>query len=684
MLVLSTDTAPSIDIEIYDDAGIPVSGLVAATMPTVYYSAGGANAKISISLSDLAAETTPWSAGGMKERGNGIYRLDLPTAAINGAGRRVRIFGYSTGKNIVAPVIDCGPVKTDVYSRVVLAEGTVVSSTTNTIVLQTAIGADNLPNGAMIAIISGTGAGQTRQCFSYVNSTKTVTTDRVWVTNPDATSVYVIYASQVSRYVNNSSLAVASDIRQANGNNVTTTNAGYLDTYTASMATGVISAQQFNAEGRLLILSSYFLSSSTTVPVTSGSWTIYSAYLNRPSWLNVNGLQRLWYDAPNDRWVISGVPGTLGTAYWTTASGAGPDATYTPGGTATGVPDLVGYGLSVLSSYQPKVPSLKFPASLAAGDIASDVINGATLKADAVTKIQSGLATSTSVTAISTTIGTAGAGLTAITGKTNLIPANPAAVGSQMDLVSSPNSTARIAIATTVWGLDLSAVMNLPGSIGSWLVNGINQIWGAAQSIIERTDRIPNDPASTTNISEVGSVASMVNVNDQGIAASVWSADTRTLTEGIQVDISGMPPVSIVVPQAIAAVSQESLVIPVIRGDTLRVSLPLVGSLTSRSKLTLTVKASINDSDVQAVFQILEGVGLVRLNGTGATSPTAGSLIVRDDVTGQIDLELDANVTSQLAVSDFVWDVQVDLANGIRTPLTGTMSVVADVTQAVV
>ncbi|WP_040592681.1 hypothetical protein, partial [Schlesneria paludicola] len=78
---------------------------------------------------------------------------------------------------------------------------------------------------------------------------------------------------------------VRSDVRQANGNNVTTTNAGYLDTYTASMATGVMSAQQFNVEGRLLLGASNFISTATTVPATNGAWTIYSAYLNRASYL---------------------------------------------------------------------------------------------------------------------------------------------------------------------------------------------------------------------------------------------------------------------------------------------------------------------------------------------------------------------------------------------------------------
>lgn len=64
----------------------------------------------------------------------------------------------------------------------------------------------------------------------------------------------------------------------------------------------------------------------------------------------------------------------------------------------------------------------KVPATIAAGDLATDSITAAALKADAVSEIQSGLMLASSYTApdnstissISTTIGAAGAGLTAL------------------------------------------------------------------------------------------------------------------------------------------------------------------------------------------------------------------------------------------------------------------------------
>jgi len=51
---------------------------------------------------------------------------------------------------------------------------------------------DGAYDPALIAIVEGTGAGQTRLILEYSGSTKTATVDRNWKVNPDATSLYVI------------------------------------------------------------------------------------------------------------------------------------------------------------------------------------------------------------------------------------------------------------------------------------------------------------------------------------------------------------------------------------------------------------------------------------------------------------------------------------------------------------
>jgi len=72
-----------------------------------------------------------------------------------------------------------------------LASGTAQGGSSSTI--QLASGetfANSEPNGNVIKITAGTGAGQSRVILSYVGSTDTATVSPNWTTAPDATSVY--------------------------------------------------------------------------------------------------------------------------------------------------------------------------------------------------------------------------------------------------------------------------------------------------------------------------------------------------------------------------------------------------------------------------------------------------------------------------------------------------------------
>lgn len=74
-----------------------------------------------------------------------------------------------------------------------LETGLAQSATSTTVVLRSGASATNdLYNGNVVKIKAGTGAGQERTVTDYVGSSKTCTVDRAWITNPDATSLYVI------------------------------------------------------------------------------------------------------------------------------------------------------------------------------------------------------------------------------------------------------------------------------------------------------------------------------------------------------------------------------------------------------------------------------------------------------------------------------------------------------------
>jgi hypothetical protein len=164
-------TSQSCDIQIVDDTGLPVLGLVAATFPSLTYSLAGANADVSFpALSDLATITTAYSSGGVKERGNGYYRLDLPNGVFTSAGI-VTVRGEASGKHALLPKIDVGVVVASVNSVVPLT-----GAATATAVWQDATGSDftvassigkslyttgNAPGAASGLLIAGSNAATT-------------------------------------------------------------------------------------------------------------------------------------------------------------------------------------------------------------------------------------------------------------------------------------------------------------------------------------------------------------------------------------------------------------------------------------------------------------------------------------------------------------------------------------------
>lgn len=138
----------SVDVQVVDDTGLPVTGLVAATFPAVTYSLAGASVDVSISLVDLAAITTAWTSGGLKERGGGVYRLDLPNAVFGTAGE-IKIRGETAGKHLLAPWIEVGvtvgAVSGDVSANVVEWAG-----------VAAAVGVDNLPKVGLWGVFGST------------------------------------------------------------------------------------------------------------------------------------------------------------------------------------------------------------------------------------------------------------------------------------------------------------------------------------------------------------------------------------------------------------------------------------------------------------------------------------------------------------------------------------------------
>lgn len=78
----------------------------------------------------------------------------------------------------------------------VLNEGTAQAGGASTITLAAAASAnDDEYHDAYVSIIAGTGVGQIRSFITYVGATRVGTVSKPWVTNPDATSEYVVAGS---------------------------------------------------------------------------------------------------------------------------------------------------------------------------------------------------------------------------------------------------------------------------------------------------------------------------------------------------------------------------------------------------------------------------------------------------------------------------------------------------------
>ena len=155
MIIVSGSTSQSIDVQIVDDSGLPVTGLTNATFPTVKYSIAGANADVTITLASLATTTTAYASGGVVERGEGVYRLDLPNAALSSTGR-LTIRGEATGKRLICPKI------------------TVIAMNVNDAVRAGLTALPNVASGSAGAIItSGSGTAQLNVASGNLSGTVT-------------------------------------------------------------------------------------------------------------------------------------------------------------------------------------------------------------------------------------------------------------------------------------------------------------------------------------------------------------------------------------------------------------------------------------------------------------------------------------------------------------------------------
>ncbi len=191
--------------------GDPLTGLAYNTSGlTAYYRLGATGTLTSITLATQTV-TGAYSSGGFVEidstHAPGGYRFDIPNACIASVGEcNIWFTGAANLETHQLKIIITGAdlfdgVRLGLSSLLNLAAPTGIAQAgaNQTITLANGTTAAQMPPGSIVAIISGTGAGQAGKIASVSGAggaTPIATMHDVWpVANPDNTSVYQIFAS---------------------------------------------------------------------------------------------------------------------------------------------------------------------------------------------------------------------------------------------------------------------------------------------------------------------------------------------------------------------------------------------------------------------------------------------------------------------------------------------------------
>ena len=150
---------------------------------------------------DTSADGTFYSAGSN-------FTIVLSAATIDGQTVNAAIGAFSIENRLTTPTSVAAAVtnhasftglETDIASvlsvlgQTYIRLGTAQAGGASTITLDSSASATNdLYNGNFIALVSGTGAGQTRFITDYVGSSKVATVGEAWVTQPSSDTVFVI------------------------------------------------------------------------------------------------------------------------------------------------------------------------------------------------------------------------------------------------------------------------------------------------------------------------------------------------------------------------------------------------------------------------------------------------------------------------------------------------------------
>jgi len=287
--------------------------------------------------------------------------------------------------------------------------------------------------------------------------------------------------------------------------------------------------------------------------------------------------------------------------------------------------------------------------------IPNNWLTAAGIAADAVTEIQSGLATTQHVQEMEDKIDIIDGVVDAVKAKTDQLAFT---VANQVDanVLTGGGATAEdVRIEMDLNSTKLADILADTGTDGVVLkAAGLS-----ADAVVE----IQSGLATTQHVQEMEDKIDIID----GVVDAV-KAKIDLITTGTTLTLA-------------TAVSGSTITAH--RGDTLSAALENIGALTNNSKLWFTVKRDYDDADTAAVIQIEKTGGLLYLNGAVGTAGN-GSLTINDEATGDVTIVLNASETAKLSPGNYQYDIQILRSAGtpVSTLTYGEFVVPADVTRA--
>lgn len=508
-----------------------------------------------------------------------------------------------------------------------IRDGTAQAGAARSIILDAGASAvTNLYIDAIVCIIGGTGAGQSRRIKGYVGGTKVVSVQEAWATNPDDTSVFIIIPRGKVAAESVPFTLISTTIATLASQTSFTLTEGSADDDAYNDLCCVI-RDSATAEQQCAVHVLDYVGASKTITLIGDPGVFAMAAGD-----TVDILAQATHRAE------------IADAVWEEDVVAAHNA----GDTAGALIDDLG----TPADFKADVGGLATAAALATAQADLDAPDQ--YKADV-----SALATAANQTTILNRIGAiTGAGVNTILGFFKALLNKAAGTPSDIGGTFTPAADSTEAISEAVATIDVSGVADQVWNEAT----ADHQAAGSAGKAL--TDaQAAGDPwaSALPGAYGAGTAGSIIGT----LIASMWSNVTRTLTQTAA---------------QVQAVLEGSR-ITIHRGDDLAVSLTGLGNLVSRTHLWFTVKRDKSDIDTAAIIQITEGEGLTRLNGAEGTVGN-GSLTVDDEDAGNITLVLKAVETAKLRRANLHYDVQVLISGVISTRTESRCNIAMDVTRA--